>query len=174
MNRHLYRCRHDRRLAGVAAGVAEFFDLDVTLVRILWFLSIFVGGLGILLYIGLALIVPNEPLTADELAAAKAPAAPGGPVHAHAAASGTGGRIATFIGLALILLGALALVDAYVPGWHSWRLLWPAFLVGVGALLVAGAVRRDGDRPRGGEPNGTPGTAGATGAPTASNEAGPS
>jgi phage shock protein PspC (stress-responsive transcriptional regulator) len=148
VNRHLYRCRHDRRLAGVAAGVAEFFDLDVTLVRILWFLSIFVGGLGILLYIGLALIVPNEPLTADELAAAAAPGVPGTAVRAHAAragaGSGSGGRVATFIGLALILLGTLALLDASIPGWHSWRLLWPAFLVGIGALLVAGAVRRDG------------------------------
>jgi phage shock protein C len=41
MNRRLYRCRQDRRLAGVAAGVAEFFGLDPTLVRVLWFLSIF-------------------------------------------------------------------------------------------------------------------------------------
>ena len=61
MNRRLYRCRENRVLAGVAAGVAEFFDLDPTLVRLLWFLSIFVGGLGILLYIGMAIIVPLEP-----------------------------------------------------------------------------------------------------------------
>ena len=46
MNRRLYRCRENRILAGVASGVAEFFDLDPTLVRVLWFLSIFVGGLG--------------------------------------------------------------------------------------------------------------------------------
>ena len=64
MNRRLYRCRHDRRLAGVSSGLAEFFDLDPTLVRLLWFLSIFfTGGLSILLYIGLAFIVPDEPLT---------------------------------------------------------------------------------------------------------------
>lgn len=62
MNRRsLYRCRHDRRLAGVASGLAEYFDLDVSLVRILWVLSIFFGGLGILLYIALAIIVPLEP-----------------------------------------------------------------------------------------------------------------
>ena len=145
MNRHLYRCRHDRRIAGVAAGVAEFFDLDVTLVRILWFLSIFVGGLGILLYIGLALIVPNEPLSDAEAASVTAPLTAGGPVHAHAG-SGTGGRVATFVGLGLILLGALAFLDAYVPGWHAWRVFWPAVLVGIGALLLAGAVRRDGNR----------------------------
>jgi phage shock protein PspC (stress-responsive transcriptional regulator) len=59
--RSLYRCRHDRRLAGVASGLAEYFDLDVSLVRVLWVLSIFFGGLGILLYIALAIIVPLEP-----------------------------------------------------------------------------------------------------------------
>jgi phage shock protein PspC (stress-responsive transcriptional regulator) len=157
MNRHLYRCRHDRRLAGVAAGVAEFFDLDVTLVRILWFLSIFVGGLGILLYVGLALIVPNEPLTAEELAAIEAaPSAAAGAVHVHATQRRAGsGRATTFVGAVLILLGALALVDATVPGWeHSWRVLWPVFLVGVGALLVVGAIRRDGGGPV--QPDGTP------------------
>ena len=150
MNRRLYRCRHDRRIAGVAAGVAEFFDLDVTLVRILWFLSIFVGGLGILLYIGLALIVPNEPLTEDEIARANAfgPATgePGVPVHVHAHVGRPGsGRATTFVGAVLILVGAIALVEVALPGIHAWRWLWPAFLVAVGAFLVAGAVRRDGD-----------------------------
>jgi phage shock protein PspC (stress-responsive transcriptional regulator) len=62
VNRRLYRCRDNRVLAGVASGVAEFFGLDPTLVRVLWFLSIFVGGVSLLLYIGLAIIVPLEPL----------------------------------------------------------------------------------------------------------------
>jgi phenylalanyl-tRNA synthetase beta chain len=68
VNRRLYRCSHDRRLAGVASGLAEFFDLDVSLVRILWILSVFVGGLGILLYIVMAIIVPLEPLSAEAAA----------------------------------------------------------------------------------------------------------
>src|SRR3954471_23681381 len=64
VNRRLYRCRENRVLAGVASGVAEFFGLDPTLVRVLWFLSIFVGGVSLLLYIGLAIIVPLEPVAA--------------------------------------------------------------------------------------------------------------
>lgn len=139
MNRRLYRCRHDRRLAGVAAGVAEYFELDPTLVRVLWFLSIFVGGLGILLYIGLAIIVPLEPLSADE-AAAEAAGAPEGHRHVNRGS----GRLTTFFGIALILLGSLALIDALLPAWtDSWRYLWPAFLVGIGVLLVVGAIRRE-------------------------------
>ena len=142
MNHRLYRCRHDRRLAGVAAGMAEFFDLDPTLVRLLWFLSIFVtGGLTILLYVGLALIVPNEPITDAEVAEAAALVASG---HRHAARGEGSGRWATFIGLGLILFGGLALVDALLPSWvDAWRYLGPAFVVGIGALLVVGAMRRE-------------------------------
>jgi phage shock protein C len=139
MNRRLYRCRHDRRLAGVAAGVAEFFDLDPTLVRLLFFLSIFVGGLGLLLYIGMAIIVPLEPASADE-AAREAAVEPEG--HRHAARGG--GRGTIVVGAALILFGGLALVDSLLPACaDAERFLVPAFFVGVGALLVATAVRRE-------------------------------
>ena len=141
MNRRLYRCRHDRRLAGVASGLAEFFDLDPTLVRLLWFLSIFfTGGLSVLLYIGLALIVPQEPLTDAEAAQALIVLAG----HRHASRGEGSGRWLTFFGLVLVLFGALALVDAVVPSWvDSWRYLGPAFVVGVGALLIVGSMRRD-------------------------------
>ena len=148
MNRRLYRCRQDRVLAGVAGGVAENFELDPSLVRVLWFLSIFVGGLGILLYIGMAIIVPLEPPAADGSAEATEitqTVTHGGVVvegHHHEA-RGTG-RLTTFFGFALILLGGLALAEALLPAWEdSWRLLWPAFLVGIGVLLVAGALRRE-------------------------------
>ena len=140
MNRRLYRCRHDRSIAGVAAGVAEYFDLDPTLVRVVWFLSIFFGGFGLFLYIAMAIIVPLEPMT-EEMAAAEAAAVAAG--HRHVSRPGSG-RWATFFGVALILLGGLALLDAAVPAWSSsWRYLWPAFLVGIGLLLVFFAMRRE-------------------------------
>jgi phage shock protein C len=145
VNRRLYRCREDRRLGGVAAGVAEFFDLDPTLVRVLWFLSIFAGGFSILLYVGLWIIVPLEPLpgTIDPSADATAVVATGGPEgHRHATRGAGTGRVATFVGLTLILLGGLALVDSLVPSWtDSWRYLWPLFFLGIGTVLVATAVR---------------------------------
>ena len=140
MNRRsLYRCRHDRRIAGVAAGVAEFFDLDPTLVRLVWFLSIFFGGFGLLLYIGMAIIVPNEPLSEEELAA---PADAGSP-HRHAGRSGNGGLGLTFVGLALILFGGLALANTFFIDWgYSGSFLWPGFILAIGVLLVAAAFRR--------------------------------
>jgi phage shock protein PspC (stress-responsive transcriptional regulator) len=150
VNRRLYRCRQNRRLAGVAGGVAEFFGIDPTLVRVLWFLSIFAGGFSILLYIALALFVPLEPVSAEAaagVAAAGGEGTAGVPsgqlVEAHRhAARGTGdGRVTTFVGVVLILIGGLALVGAVLPD-VSWRYLWPVFLVGLGALLVVAAIRR--------------------------------
>jgi len=60
--KRLYRCRYDRQIAGVAGGMAEYLDVDPTLVRILWIVSIFFGGFTILLYILMAFIVPLEPV----------------------------------------------------------------------------------------------------------------
>jgi phage shock protein PspC (stress-responsive transcriptional regulator) len=144
-NRRLYRCRHDRRIAGVASGVAEFFDLDPTVVRVVWFLSIFFGGLGLFVYVAMALIVPLEPMTdvtpAEAAGAGADPAAIAAAGHRHAARRS--GRWSLFFGYALILLGGIALVDALAPAWESWHYLWPAFIIGIGAFLVAGALRKE-------------------------------
>jgi phage shock protein C len=59
--RRLYRSRRNRQLAGVAGGMAEYLEIDPTVVRLVWILSIFIGGFGILLYIIMAFIVPLDP-----------------------------------------------------------------------------------------------------------------
>jgi phage shock protein PspC (stress-responsive transcriptional regulator) len=159
MNRHLYRCRENRVLAGVAGGVAEFFDLDPTLVRVLWFISILFGGIGLVVYIGMAIIVPLEPLAADGAADGTTGVDPaetaGGELvspegHRHPSPEGHrhpsrgDGRGTMFVGLVLILFGALALVDAVLPSWaDAGRYLVPTFIVGIGVLLVANAIRRE-------------------------------
>jgi phage shock protein C len=159
MNRRLYRCTHDRKIAGVASGLAEYFELDPTLVRILWFVSIFFGGLGLLLYIGMAIIVPNEPFVSapvgpsgssavgpDGEPVAAAPLAESvtlAPAHRHATRGGDG-RWTTFFGFALILFGAIALLDAMLPAWEdAYRYFVPTFIIGIGVLLVANALRRE-------------------------------
>src|SRR5881397_4006870 len=118
VNRRLYRCRDNRVLAGVASGVAEFFDLDPTLVRVIWFLSIFFGGVTLLIYIGLAIIVPLEPLSAEAAAAQVAATEAAGdaaavPGHRHAARGS--GRWTTFAGVVLIAFGTLAFIDRFLP-----------------------------------------------------------
>ncbi len=56
----LYRLRHGRLVAGVCAGLAAYFGIDATLVRLAFaVLSVF-GGLGILLYLCAWVIIPDE------------------------------------------------------------------------------------------------------------------
>jgi phage shock protein C len=59
--RKLMRPRNDRKIAGVCAGVAEFFDLDVTLVRVVWLLALILGGTGLLAYVVGWIVMPEEP-----------------------------------------------------------------------------------------------------------------
>ena len=63
--RRLFRSRDDRMIAGVAGGLGEFLTLDPTVVRLLLVASIFFGGTGILVYIAMMLIVPEEPIDAE-------------------------------------------------------------------------------------------------------------
>jgi phage shock protein C len=59
--RKLYRSRSDRKLAGVCGGLAEFFSLDPTLIRVLFVVLALAGGSGILIYLAMWIMVPNQP-----------------------------------------------------------------------------------------------------------------
>lgn len=59
--KRLYRSRTDRQLAGVCGGVADYLSIDPTLVRVIWVILTLAGGPGLILYIILALVVPEEP-----------------------------------------------------------------------------------------------------------------
>lgn len=50
----------DKKIAGVCAGVAKYFDLDAKLVRIIWLAAILLGGCGVLVYLILWLLMPEE------------------------------------------------------------------------------------------------------------------
>ena len=59
--RRLIRPQAGRKIAGVCAGFAEYFDLDVTLVRVLWLIVALFGGGGFVAYLIAWIIMPNEP-----------------------------------------------------------------------------------------------------------------
>ena len=67
--RKLYRSQADRKLAGVCGGLAEYFNVDVTLVRILFVVLAVCGGAGLVLYVAMWILVPDrseaQPPTAD-------------------------------------------------------------------------------------------------------------
>ena len=57
--KRLTRSATDRKLAGVCAGIAEYFDIDPTVVRIGWIVFSLMGGCGLLAYILCALLMPE-------------------------------------------------------------------------------------------------------------------
>jgi phage shock protein C len=59
--KRLMRPRQQRMIAGVCLGFAEFFDLDVTIIRVVWLLVAIFGGTGFLAYIIAWVVMPSEP-----------------------------------------------------------------------------------------------------------------
>jgi phage shock protein C len=157
MNRRLYRSVVDRRIGGVAAGTATYFDIDPSISRVLWLLlAFFSGGLFVIVYLVMWAVVPEEPYPAagssppasaspsleasvDEPAAegSTAPGASAPP--AAGAGSRPDGRLV--LGAILILIGVWFLADRFLP-WLDWDLVWPVGLVVIGILILATALRR--------------------------------
>lgn len=56
----LYRSKKNRMIGGVCGGLGEYFDVDPTLIRLLWAVIFFMGGSGLLVYIIFWIILPEE------------------------------------------------------------------------------------------------------------------
>ena len=58
----LYRKRNDKKIAGVCSGIADYLNIDVTVVRVIWALvTLFSLGTGLIAYLVCALLMPEEP-----------------------------------------------------------------------------------------------------------------
>lgn len=62
----LYKSTTDKKIDGVCAGIAAYFNLDPTVVRIAWILFVALGGSGILAYILCMIIIPTQPGMIEE------------------------------------------------------------------------------------------------------------
>lgn len=157
MNRRLYRSVVDRRIGGVAAGTATYFDIDPSIARVLWLLLAFLsGGVFFVVYLVMWAVVPEQPYPTGAAAApttaspsgeagdetpeaAAADTAPASWPPATHAGSGPGGRV--ILGAVLIVIGAWFLAAEFLP-WLNWDLVWPIGLVVIGILVLATALRR--------------------------------
>ena len=61
MKKRLYKDHTDKKLCGVCSGIAKYFDIDPTVVRLALVLFCLLGGSGILAYIICAIVMPDEP-----------------------------------------------------------------------------------------------------------------
>ncbi len=61
MEKKLYKSIADKKICGVCGGIAKYFGIDPTLVRLAWILFTCLGGSGLLAYIICAIVIPEQP-----------------------------------------------------------------------------------------------------------------
>jgi phage shock protein C len=126
--RRLYKSRHDRLIDGVCGGIGEYFGVEVTIIRIIWVLTILFGGWGIFLYLAAMIIMPVNP------------------EHIAQQHSGEMRKIKTgnarVWGLILVSIGLLFLINNF--GWFafyrfwdiSWSVIFPIMIILFGMALI--------------------------------------
>ena len=60
MKKRLYNSSTDKKVCGVCGGIANYFDVDPTVIRLIWVIFTLVGGSGLIAYIIAAIIMPDE------------------------------------------------------------------------------------------------------------------
>ncbi len=133
--KRLYKSRTERMIDGVCGGVAAYFNLDPTLVRIAWVLLTLMGGSGILLYIVAMIVMPKEPFVFPHAGGAA-------PQADEATSQGSGStnsskKNSMFWGVLLIVVGAvLFLSNLDIPLWHGWWWVDKGLVLSILLILV--------------------------------------
>lgn len=135
MEKKLKRDPQEKMIAGVAGGIAKYFDLDATFVRIAFVLAAFFGGSGVWIYIILWIAVPFEvrsPYTYTDYRTEPEPLT-------QKDKAGRSTKMNFLLGTLLIVMGAYFLLGEFdlLPYWFSVKKLWPLALVVFGLLILA-------------------------------------
>jgi len=145
---------------GVCGGLAKYFDVDPTIVRVIAVLTIFLGSFGIWAYIILAIVVPLEGSKATEpkdtikenVEEMKETASELGR-EIQSTLKGEKGELEevakmqhrrrNILGIILIVLGILFILGNFnLFWWFNWGNLWPLILVAIGVLIILSVRRR--------------------------------
>ena len=124
-NKRLERDLQNRVLGDVCSGLGNYFDMEPTIWRVLFFLLFWLGLSGLLIYIILWMVMPAKL---------------SGPNVQDAEIVGEGGEVKKSngnmtAGLILIGIGAISLLARYVPQ-ISWHTAWPIILIAIGLFLI--------------------------------------
>lgn len=155
MTEHLYRSGQNKMLGGVCGGLAEYFNIDPTLVRLIAVVAMFAGGVGFLAYLVGWIIIPVDPAyravypgqkpaegnfteelrtNVDDIRTDIHEAAHNFRREVH---HGQGGKLA---GIVLIGLGIMFFLDRWFPIWFSMDKMWPIILILIGLVVL---IRRE-------------------------------
>ena len=140
MSKKLTRNTSDKMIAGVASGLADYFQLDVLWVRIAFTLAAFFGGSGLWIYLILWIAVPkNNNLFHYQDFKAEMDEQ----TFKNQSASQLNGNL--IAGLALIILGSYFLLDEFdvIPEWFRIGKLWPLIFVIIGLMVLFKGAKQE-------------------------------
>lgn len=135
--RTLYRLPEHGVIAGVAAGFADYFNVDVTVMRLLFIIAaVLSGGGAVIAYLILAVVMPTPQTDRAKTAAAETD----NPTESNVKSDS---KLSQYLGGALIIAGAWMLLAILAPHWLAiqWKFLWPILLIGLGILIVTRSRR---------------------------------
>ncbi len=153
--KRLYRSRKNRMLGGVCGGIAEYFEIDPVIVRLIAVALFFVGGSAVLAYIIALIVIPYEPWEAAS--GKEKEAAPSAtnlsttaatvptPAGSAPPPSSSSEAVPLFLGIVLIIIGAVFLMHnlpIFSPFYYWARhyvrhFFWPSILIVFGVFLIA-------------------------------------
>ena len=138
MAKKLYRSRKDSMIGGVCGGIGEYFDIDSTLVRLLAILIVFLGGVGVIVYIIAWIIIPQNPEQTiddnEETAGEKE-------INIDRSEDQKDNNKYIWGGLILIFLGLFFLLRSFFPRFVLVK-FWPVILVVLGIFLILQSLSR--------------------------------
>lgn len=148
-NKRLYRSAKSKVFGGVAGGIAEYFDIDPIIIRLLFVIIAFAGGGGAIVYLILWIALPLEPITPFTMNMGSGePFNSTNPGDQSTSDFSTGtsnpfeipvkseNRNGLIGGIVLISLGVIFLANRFIPN-INFGDLWPLVLVVLGGVLIA-------------------------------------
>ncbi len=161
MNKKLHCSKTDKIFAGVCGGLANYFDIDATIIRLLFILIVAFGGSGFIIYLLLWLIMPkssSEPAIiteekvkevaqefrnrAEEFRENIKKDDPQHKIHSHDHDSNQ--RRGGLFGWVLLVLGLVFLFNSFAPAWmrlHAFS-YWPLILVFLGLVMIINSNKK--------------------------------
>jgi len=148
MKNKLYRSKKDCVIGGVCGGIAEYFDVDPTLIRLLAVLVFFLGGSGIIAYIIGWIIIPQNPNGNAEGNSENKEETKGKIKKAEEnlleeKSKGNSERNRNIIlGIILIIVGLVFMGTTLFPWitWIAWGTFWPVIIIVVGLVIMIRAI----------------------------------
>lgn len=134
MKKTLYRLPRQGKIFGVCAGLAEYFDIDVTLMRVIFVILAFAtSGAMVLLYFILAVILPVYGDVKDDTISEKIER-----LGKDLQSSKSANRARNYTGAVIIIVGAWLLFGQFYPWMFNvqWQYIWPLLLILAGVLMI--------------------------------------